>query len=141
MEGKTNASPLGKGMPDCTFSNNNWNKTEDGNGNWRIEFYASGTFTITKLRGAKKGIDIFVVGGGGCVPGYTEAIAKEMGISMQEVAYIGDDLNCIDLLSQVGCAACPADACDRVKGVPGILVLNKKGGDGCVREWVELLLK
>lgn len=70
-----------------------------------------------------------------------QEIVKEMGISLQEVAYIGDDINCLELLSLVGLAACPADANDKVKSIPGILVLNKKGGDGCVREWVELLLQ
>ena len=69
-----------------------------------------------------------------------QEIAKEMGITIQEVAYIGDDINCIELLSQVGLAACPADACERVKSIPGIVVMNKKGGDGCVREFCELIL-
>ena len=69
-----------------------------------------------------------------------QEIANEMGITMQEVAYIGDDVNCIDLLSQVGAAACPADACDKVKNIPDINVMTKKGGEGCVREFIESLL-
>jgi len=69
-----------------------------------------------------------------------QEIVNEMGITMQEVAYIGDDVNCIELLSQVGIAACPDDACDRVKGIPAIFVMKKKGGDGCVREFVEKIL-
>ena len=68
-------------------------------------------------------------------------IAQEMGISMNEVAYIGDDVNCYELLSLVGVAACPADACDTVKGIPGIIVINKNGGDGCVRIFCEMILK
>lgn len=55
-------------------------------------------------------------------------ICQKMGISMQEVAYIGDDVNCIELLSAVGMAACPADADSRVKAIPGIHVMTKKGG-------------
>lgn len=70
----------------------------------------------------------------------TQEIANEMGITMQEVAYIGDDVNCIELLSQVGYAACPADASERVKNIPGIVVMSKKGGEGCVREFCESLL-
>lgn len=68
-----------------------------------------------------------------------EEICKEMGITMQEVAYIGDDVNCVELLSSVGYAACPSDACERVKNIPGINVMTKKGGEGCVREFVESL--
>ena len=69
-----------------------------------------------------------------------EEITKEMGISMQEVAYIGDDINCLDLLSRVGLAACPADASAKVKNLPGIAVMTKKGGEGCVREFIEFIL-
>ena len=67
-------------------------------------------------------------------------ICKKENISMDEVAYIGDDVNCIDLLKAVGFAACPADAQDSVKSIPNILVLQSKGGDGCVREFIERIL-
>ena len=70
-----------------------------------------------------------------------EEICKEMGITMQEVAYIGDDVNCVELLSAVGIAACPADACEKIKNIPGINVMTKKGGERCVRELCEHLLK
>ena len=63
-------------------------------------------------------------------------ICDEMGISLREVAYVGDDLNCIELLSAVGFAACPADACEKVKTLPGMHVMSRKGGDGVVREIV-----
>ncbi len=69
-----------------------------------------------------------------------QEIAKEMGISMQEVAYIGDDVNCVELLSQVGYAACPADSCETVKHIPNIAVMKNKGGEGCVREYAEMIL-
>lgn len=69
-----------------------------------------------------------------------QEIAKHMGITMQEVAYIGDDVNCVELLSKVGFAACPADACERVKNISGIIVMSTKGGEGCVREFIESLL-
>lgn len=69
-----------------------------------------------------------------------EDICQEMGISLNEIAYIGDDVNCIELLSKAGVAACPADACDQVKAIPGIKVMNKRGGEGCVRELIEQLL-
>ena len=67
-------------------------------------------------------------------------ICKDMGITLDEVAYIGDDINCIELLSQVGMAACPVDACLGVKNVPNIKVMHKKGGDGCVREFIDMLV-
>ena len=69
-----------------------------------------------------------------------QAICNELGITLQEVAYIGDDINCIDLLSSVGLAACPADAHQSVKDILCIKVLGRKGGEGCVREFIEYLL-
>lgn len=66
-----------------------------------------------------------------------QEICKQLGITLHEVAYIGDDINCYDLLSQVGIAACPSDACEKVKSIQGIHVMTKRGGEGCVREFVE----
>ena len=67
-------------------------------------------------------------------------ICNKMNISLENVAYIGDDINCIDLLSSVGMAACPLDANHNVKKVKNIIILNKKGGEGCVREFIELII-
>ena len=67
-------------------------------------------------------------------------ICSEMDITLKEVAYVGDDVNCYDLLAAVGWAACPADACEKVRNIPGILILERRGGDACVREWIDMIL-
>jgi 2-dehydro-3-deoxyphosphooctonate aldolase (KDO 8-P synthase) len=67
-------------------------------------------------------------------------ICEKEGISIKEVAYIGDDVNCLDLLSEVGMAACPASAVTTIKQLPNIIHLSKKGGEGCVREFIELIM-
>ena len=66
-------------------------------------------------------------------------ICKNEGVSLEEIAYIGDDINCIELLESVGLAACPSDADYKVKSIKNIIILNSKGGDGCVREFVDLI--
>ena len=58
-------------------------------------------------------------------------------ISLYEIAYIGDDVNCLELLTQVGIAACPANAMNKIKNIPNIIHLNKCGGEGVVREFIE----
>ncbi len=68
-------------------------------------------------------------------------ICKNMGISLDEVAYIGDDINCFEILSNVGLAACPANAMPLIKSIPGILVLSKSGGQGAVREFAEIIME
>ena len=68
-----------------------------------------------------------------------QEICDELGITLNEVAYIGDDINCFDLLSAVAIAACPADAVPRVRDIPGIHQMKMKGGEGCVREFIDFL--
>ncbi|MFM7565843.1 MAG: KdsC family phosphatase [Flavobacteriales bacterium] len=65
---------------------------------------------------------------------------KEWGIALENVAVIGDDKNDIALLNAVGLAACPADAINEVKSICPI-VLEKKGGEGCVREFIDAYLQ
>jgi YrbI family 3-deoxy-D-manno-octulosonate 8-phosphate phosphatase len=67
-------------------------------------------------------------------------ICSREGIGLDEVAYIGDDINCYELLSAVGLPACPADAQEQIRTIPGILHLKKRGGEGMVREFVEKLV-
>lgn len=67
-------------------------------------------------------------------------VCNQMEIGIDEVAYIGDDINCVELLENVGCAACPADAQSAVKQIPNILIVEKNGGEGCVRDFVDRLL-
>jgi N-acylneuraminate cytidylyltransferase len=68
-------------------------------------------------------------------------LCKDLNIELENVAYIGDDINCFDLLSEVGYKACPANAVMRIKNIPGIHHLQKKGGDGALREWIEFLFQ
>jgi N-acylneuraminate cytidylyltransferase len=67
-------------------------------------------------------------------------ICKQENITLNEVAYIGDDINCKELLQNVGLAACPANALDEIKNIPNIIKLSKKGGDGAVREFIGKLI-
>ncbi len=68
-------------------------------------------------------------------------ICAEMGITLAEVAYVGDDINCLDLLKAVGVAACPANAVAAVKKIPHIILLKTGGGEGAVREFAEIILE
>ena len=93
---------------------------------------------LNQCRAEKLRVDYLIQGkqeGGKLVA--AQSICKELGISIQETAYIGDDINCINLLSAVGIAACPTDANDRVKAISGIMIMDKKGGEGCVREFID----
>ena len=64
---------------------------------------------------------------------------KKLEIKLEEVAFIGDDINDLSIIEIVGFSACPNDSSDPVKRKVS-LVLNTKGGYGCVREFSDLYL-
>ena len=64
---------------------------------------------------------------------------NEIEISLDQVAYIGDDINDIECMNAVGMAICPQDATIEVKKIAKI-ILSAKGGDGCVREFIDQYL-
>lgn len=68
-------------------------------------------------------------------------IIKKMKIKLNEVAYIGDDINCKEILENVGISACPSDAHSDIKKIESINILNSKGGHGVVREFLDFLIK
>ena len=70
-----------------------------------------------------------------------KTICQENEIDFDSVSYIGDDINCFELLSSVKYAACPSNAVQKIKDIPNILQLSTKGGDGAVREYLEYLLE
>lgn len=61
-----------------------------------------------------------------------------------EIAFIGDDVLDIPLLNAVGLAACPADAdpavIEAILSRQDAFVLGNKGGQACVREFINMIL-
>lgn len=70
-----------------------------------------------------------------------QEICNELGITLEDVCFVGDDINDLDLLSHVGTAVCPANAMQQVKDIQGIIILTHKGGDGAIRELCEMILE
>lgn len=66
-------------------------------------------------------------------------LVREIGISMEQVAYIGDDLADIPLLKVVAYSAVPNNAPSYIKKYANVQV-SKSGGEGVFREFVEKLL-
>ena len=63
-------------------------------------------------------------------------ICEEWEIKLENVCYIGDDINDIEAIKAVGYGCCPADAMQEVKEVADY-VTNAVGGVGVIREIVE----
>ena len=68
-----------------------------------------------------------------------EQIKEEFGLTKDEIAYIGDDQNDLEVLMRVGLACVPADAIDSVKKVAHYIA-KAKGGEGVLREIADLIL-
>jgi 3-deoxy-D-manno-octulosonate 8-phosphate phosphatase (KDO 8-P phosphatase) len=67
-------------------------------------------------------------------------MANRYGLSLEQVAYIGDDINDVDTLKAVGFSATPADGMPQAAAVVDY-VCTKKGGEGAVREIIEMILE
>lgn len=66
-------------------------------------------------------------------------LCEELDITFNDVAYIGDDLNDINLLKKVGFSCAPANAPSYIKAIVNH-VTKLKGGEGAFREFVEHIL-
>ena len=66
-------------------------------------------------------------------------LLDQINLSLDQVAYIGDDLPDLTAIESVKLGACPADAATEVKSKAN-WVSTRAGGDGCVRELCDLLV-
>jgi len=66
-------------------------------------------------------------------------LCSELGISFMNVAFIGDDLNDLSCITDVGFSACPVDAIAVIKNQVDY-ICKEKGGRGAVRELCDLIL-
>lgn len=67
-------------------------------------------------------------------------ILAEERLRPHEVAYIGDDVNDLGVMLEVGLAAAPADAPLEVRA-QAFMIMDAPGGKGCLREFVEAILR
>jgi 3-deoxy-D-manno-octulosonate 8-phosphate phosphatase (KDO 8-P phosphatase) len=67
------------------------------------------------------------------------AFSERHGLRLQEICFIGDDVNDLPALSIVGLSACPADARPAIREHCQV-VTKLTAGNGAVREVVDMLL-
>ena len=67
-------------------------------------------------------------------------LLKELNITFENVAYMGDDLNDLGVMKSVGFSACPKDSVQEVLEIANF-ISSKNGGDGAVREFLEHIMK
>lgn len=94
---------------------------------------------IVHLRGSELKIADIYQGAMNKVEALLELIAK-YNVTLEEVAYVGDDLNDLPVIVRVGLACAVANAVPEVKNYAH-LVTDHYGGQGAVREVIEFILK
>jgi 3-deoxy-D-manno-octulosonate 8-phosphate phosphatase (KDO 8-P phosphatase) len=78
----------------------------------------------------------------GCVQGVDDKLSvvrersEAAGIALEDVAYVGNDINDAECLRAVGLPVVPADAWPEVQQLAR-WVLSRAGGTGCVREFCD----
>jgi len=73
----------------------------------------------------------------------TEALTDfrfKYGLEFSEILYMGDDLPDFEVMKKVGIPTCPADAAPEIRGI-SVYVSNYPGGNGCVRDVIEQVLR
>lgn len=67
-------------------------------------------------------------------------ILKRKNLIAENIAFIGDDVNDLEIMKLVGLTACPSDAIDEVKNISDYICISR-GGYGAFREFAELIIK
>lgn len=105
----------------------------------RLAFLSGRQTPIVDRRGAELGVTAIVQGAQDKLPAF-ENLLRQHGVTASQVAYVGDDLPDVPVLRRCGLAVAVADACPEARGAAHYIT-EAAGGQGAVREIVELILK
>ena len=94
---------------------------------------------IVKRRAKKLKMDEVHLGIGNKIA-VVDEICKKYNLSYDEIAYIGDDINDLEVIQKVGFGCTVKDGMASIREAAEYITLAK-GGEGAAREVVELILK
>lgn len=105
----------------------------------RICIISGGSNNGVKIRLQKLGIaDIFM--GVSNKLEKLKSYLKEHALEAKHTLYMGDDLPDLKAMQQMHIPCCPQDAAPEIKAISKY-ISHKKGGQGCVRDVIEQVLK
>ena len=111
---------------------------------WQKSGYRFGLITMrsshmVKIRAAELGIEIIRQGTDDKLLALKQVL-HELRLAPRQVCYLGDDLPDLPVVRAVGLGVAVADACEELRQAAHF-VTQAKGGDGAVRETIEMVLK
>jgi len=68
------------------------------------------------------------------------SVCKKTGLELDEVAFVGDDLNDLSVMKEVGVSVAVANAVDEIKAIAS-LTTSRNGGEGAAREVIERVMR
>ena len=101
-------------------------------------FITTENSAIVEQRAKKLNVNKYIYGTHRKLDVMQQFIVEE-GLLMENIAYIGDEINDVKLLKECGLSFSVSDASEYVKSISNIVCQNK-GGHGAFREAVEILL-
>ena len=113
-------------------------KTALNNG-FKVCIISGGTNKAVKSRLAALGIKDIYLGAHNKINEYKEILEK-YNLNHENILYMGDDIPDIPVMQKVGLASCPNNAVPEVQQAAKY-ISNIKGGEGCVRDVIEQVLK
>lgn len=104
----------------------------------RIALVSFRDLPAVRARARDLGIDLLALG---CddKAGAVRRLSEHLGLELDQVLFMGDDLRDLDAMSICGLSACPADAHASVRERAAI-VSSSAGGRGAVREVIDMIL-
>ena len=92
-----------------------------------------------RTRLANLGIKDIYLGAHDKIQQYNELVQK-FDLQPENVLYMGDDIPDYPVMQLVGMPCCPNDAAAEIQNISKY-ISDKKGGEGCVRDIIEQILK
>ncbi len=100
---------------------------------------SASTTNAIQERGKRLGLDHVYTGAKNKIE-ILQKICDQLGINLDNVAHMGDDLNDIPIMEKIGTPVTVSDAVEIVKEHT-VYITQKKGGQGAVREICDLLVE
>ncbi len=106
---------------------------------YKIAIISGGKSEMVRKRLNGLGIFDVYLGASDKIEQFNEYILT-YNLNPEEILYMGDDVPDYDVMKRIGVPTCPNDAVQEIKGI-SIYVSDKKGGEGCVRDVIEQVMK
>lgn len=107
--------------------------------NYPVGIITGGNTESVKMRFQKLGVNDIYMMSYNKMADFMDFITK-YNLTPDDILYMGDDIPDYEVMKKAGFPACPADAVEEIKAVSRY-ISDKSGGQGCVRDIIEQVLR